>query len=438
MRFLFINQYYLPDYAATAQPMADVCERLAADGHEVHVITSRALYDGRQMELPRNETLRGVHVHRVSLATASRARFRHRLVGFVSFMAGAFWRAHRLPRPDVVVTLTTPPLVSLLGAWIKQVRRTSFVYWVMDIYPEIAERAGVLRRMGPINPIWSRLAGLGYAAADRLVVLGSDMRDVLSARGVAASKIEVLPNWAHADLIHPVPPETNAFRRQHLRPGQFTVMYSGNMGACHTFCSLFRVLPQLNGKDAFDFLFVGSGRKQGELVEKLGGLGDRVRFLPYQERESLSESLSAPEAHLVTLDPRFDGLLVPSKIYGIMAAARPILFIGSEDNDVARTIREARCGVRVPPEDPEAMMAALRAMAADPEETVRMGLRGRAHFEQNFERREATARFVSLLERQAWVGAPGRDTPHTPSDGVADRREIPLSASGPVATPVAK
>ncbi|MDK2970882.1 MAG: hypothetical protein PWP23_637 [Candidatus Sumerlaeota bacterium] len=437
MRFLFINQYYAPDFAATAQQMTDLCERLAAAGHDVDVIASRALYDGREIALPAHEVINGVSVHRVSLLTKSRRRFRHRLTGYVSFMAGAFWKANRVPRPDVVVALTTPPLVCLLGAWLKRFRRTRFVFWVMDIYPDIAEKAGLLRRHRMVAPVWSWLARKGYHSADRLIVLGHCMRDVLIGKGVDPSRIDVLPNWSAKDEVFPVAPAENAFRRRHLRPGQFTVMYSGNMGACHTFAPLFKALPTLNGGDNFDFLFVGSGKKRDELREKLGILGKHVRFLPYQERGDLAASLSAPDAHLITLDPRFDGLLVPSKIYGIMAASRPIVFVGSGNNEVASTIREANCGLLVDPEDPAGLLQALRQLAADPEEAAAMGQRGRAHLEAQFEREQATERFRLILEREAREGDPQWKTFKTPSGpNPLPETELPLVSRERATTPV--
>lgn len=387
MRFLFINQYYLPDYAATAQQLADLCETLAGQGHDVHVLAGNRLYDGRSISLPETETIRGVQVHRVAISVGGRNRFRNRVQEYLAFYAKAFLKIHALPRPDVAVTLTSPPMISLLGTWLRLVRRSRFVYWVMDIYPDIAHRAGFLQGgTGIVRRTWSLLGRFSYLTANRVITLGDEMRDVLVRKGVPRKRIEVFPSWSCGGLIRPLPPAANPFRERHIRADRFTLMYSGNMGFCHTFRAVVDGVKALHPSTEHDFLFVGSGKRESELREKLAPCGDMVRFLPYQERESLGESLSAPDAHLITLDSRFDGLLVPSKLYGIMAAGRPIIYVGSEKNTIARTIDAAQCGIRVDPGESAQFVDAVRRLAADPQLRLDMGRRGREYFEQNCDR----------------------------------------------------
>ncbi|MCB2153396.1 glycosyltransferase family 4 protein [bacterium] len=403
MRFLFVNQYYAPDFAATAQQLADLCEQLAESGHEVHVLTSRSLYDGRKMELPQEEVLNGVHVHRIGLLKGGRARFRDRLKDYLSFYVKAFWKVHFLPRADVIVTLTTPPMISLLGTWLRILRRTRFVYWVMDIYPDIALRAEVLSRVGPIRLIWSTLGRISYITANKIVVLGEDMKRTLMAKGVGDGKIDIIQSWSCGQSVHSVSPTENEFRREHTDDGHFTLMYSGNMGTCHTFEAFQEAAAKLCEEDEMDiqFLFIGSGKKESELRDALGKYEGHVKFLPYQDRSRLNQSLSASDAHLITLDARYDGLLVPSKLYGIMAAERPVLFIGSKDCDIARTIREAGCGIQVNQDDPQGVIDAINRMADRPEETREMGRRGREYFERHFDRPILCDRFRELLEQEA-------------------------------------
>lgn len=399
MRFLFINQYYSPDYAATAQQMADLCERLAELGHDVHVLASRSLYDGRQMELAEYEVIKGVHVHRVGLSTGKRDRIRERLEGYLSFYLKAFAKAHTLPTPDIVVTLTTPPLISLLGTWLRFLRRARFVYWVMDVYPDIATRAGVLSRMGPTRGLWSLLGRITYHSANKIVVLGHDMKEAIRSKGIDSSKIEVIQSWASGEQVYPIAPEANSFRKAHSKPGDFVLMYSGNMGTCHTFDEVIAGLKEIKPEEKIRCFFVGGGKQQPRLKKYLGD-NPVVGFLPYQEREDLAESLSAPDAHLITLHPKYDGLLVPSKIYGIMAAARPAIFVGSERNEIARILKEAKCGLTVQPGDMEGFAKAVRQLAAHPEEARAMGERGRKYFLEHFDQKIACRRFALMLEQE--------------------------------------
>lgn len=397
MRFLFINQYYLPDFAATAQQMADLCETLVANGHEVHVLCGNRLYDGRDLRLEPAETVNGVHVHRVPITAGSRKRFRDRIREYLSFYWRAFIEVHRLERPDVVVTLTSPPMISLLGTWLRIVRRSRFVYWVMDIYPDIAHKAGLLGSTSIVRRTWALLGRVSYLTANRIVVLGDDMKSVLIRKGVPEKRFEVFSSWSCGELIRPLPPEENAFRRRHVDPDAFTLMYSGNMGFCHTFRAVIEGIETLSGDGRFRFLFVGSGQREGELRAKLSACRRTTEFLPYQKRESLAESLSAPSAQLITLDPRFDGLLVPSKLYGIMAAGQAMIYVGSENNTIAKVLREAQCGIRVDPESTADFVAAVRRLADDPAECARLGANGREWFERNCDRESVTAELARFL-----------------------------------------
>lgn len=419
MKLLFVNQYYAPDYAATAQIMADLCEDLAAQGHEVHVLASCAVYDGRSLELPEYEVRNGVHVHRVHISSPSRTRIRQRALGYLSFLAKAFVRLHSLPKPDAVIVLTTPPMIGLAGTWMRFIRRTRFIYWVMDIYPDIALKAGVIKPYGPVRGLWSALGRFALHSANRIIVLGQDMREAIVSKGITRDKVDVVTCWSSGEEVYPIESE-NPFRMQHMDPDAFTLMYSGNMGVCHCFKSVIEGMNQLSYDEGLRFLFVGGGKREAQIRDGLAGK-EFVSFLPYQDRADLAASLSAPDAHLVTLDPLFDGLLIPSKIYGIMAASRATLFVGSEENQIALILRRFNCGIVVPPEDPEAFLEAVRWMAANRDEVREMGRRGRAAFESHYDREICTEYFSDILAAElsetpveipaAPARKPGADSP---------------------------
>ncbi len=397
MRILFINQYYAPDFAATAQILSDLCVALARAGHEVHVLCSRSIYDGRRMELPAEEVLDGVHVHRIGIAQERRTRYRERLQGYVSFLSRSFARLQSLPRFDAVVTLTTPPFVSLLGVWSRLVRGAKFLYWVMDIYPDIALQAGVLAQFGPTRLLWELLGRISTAGAHSVVVLSGCMRDAMLGKGVPDRKLATIPCWSGGEQVRPVAHGDNPFRRAHFRDSDFVVMYSGNAGTCHHFQSVIDAVRSGGLPDDVRFAFIGGGKRFPQLQSELSG-SRRVTFLPYQPRETLAESLSAADVHLVTLEPAYDGLLFPSKVYGAMAAGRPIVFVGSSRNEIAQLVQDAGCGVVVPPSDAAALAAALSALAANPDACCAMGARGAAHFAARYERDVVVERFRSHIE----------------------------------------
>lgn len=403
MRFLFVNQYYAPDYAATAQQLSDICEQLVRENHEVHVLTSRAIYDGRDLQLPKYEVLNGVHVHRLSIGSSGRKRLRDRFLGYASFYAKAFLKIHRLPKPDVVVTLTTPPLISMLGTYLRLLRGSRFVYWVMDVYPDIAVKANVLPRWFPANlatKAWAFFGYLSYKTANKIVVLGHDMKQTIAQKGINEDKISVIQSWACSKEVFPLKPEDNSFKKEHLPQDQFNLMYSGNMGTCHTFRDLIEVTKAFTESDNIRVTFVGGGKQQPLLEKALGKLS-HVRFLPYQDRTKLSQSLSAPDAHLITLEPMYDGLLVPSKLYAIMAASRPVVFIGSKNNEVARIILAANCGVIIEPGNPKELEKALLHLAQNPEHSKQLGQNGYEYFLSHFDKIILVNKLGNLLQKQA-------------------------------------
>jgi glycosyltransferase involved in cell wall biosynthesis len=245
-----------------------------------------------------------VTVHRVRHARFSKSTFWGRAINMATFQAAAAWRAHRVPRPNIVVTETDPPLLCLLSSLLQRVRGCRCICYLQDIYPDVAAALGVVRD-GVKTRLLRRLFFNAYRRSDRVVVLSRDMHDLLVEGGVAADKIETIPNWVDPDVVFPVK-ENNRFRRVHGLENKFVVMYSGNLG--------------LSQGLEIVVLFVGDGAARANL-ERLAA--DKrlanVRFLDHQPKSQLAESLSAADMHLVVLRPEVQRLLMPSKLYGVLA-----------------------------------------------------------------------------------------------------------------------
>jgi colanic acid biosynthesis glycosyl transferase WcaI len=231
---------------------------------------------------------------------------------------------------------------------------------------------------GPLERLltWLRDRALKGAAVN--VVLSEGMRGRLQRRGVEADQLRVVPNWADTDAIHPLPSARSATRRRHGLEGRFVVGYSGNFGRAHEFGTLLTAAGVLAG-DGFTFLMTGGGARWRELrtAAEAAGLSNML-FQGYQPAELLADSLAAADVHLVSLLPALEGLIVPSKVYGILAAGRPVLFIGDTQGDTAQLVREHDCGMAVAVGDSEGMVAWLRALRAAPERLERMGCNARA------------------------------------------------------------
>jgi glycosyltransferase involved in cell wall biosynthesis len=225
------------------------------------------------------------------------------------------------------------------------------------------------------------------------------MREHFAARGIPEAKLRVIENWADGQAIRPKPASASSLRVRLDLLDHFVVCYSGNLGRAHEFDTLLGAAEALRDESAFVFLIIGGGAKmealkQGVAARALGNF----RFLPYQPRETLEDSLAAADVHVVSLLPELEGLIVPSKLYGILAAGRPVIFIGASDGEIGRVVDGALCGLRVAVGDSAALANSLRKLAAEPDARALMGLRARVALSAEFSLEHATLRWVGLIE----------------------------------------
>ena len=367
-RVLFVNRYFHPDHSATSQIASDLAFHLAARGWEVFAITSRQRYDDARARLASREHVNGVTIVRVWSTRFGRAGLIGRALDYVTFYASAFFAMLR-HRRSIVVAMTDPPLLSVVAALASH----RVVNWVQDLFPEVATALGIRAPR-----ILRTLRDWSLRRAKRNVVLG----DLMAAR---VPHSVVIHNWADAAL-QPVgqPPHE-----------RFIVGYSGNLGRAHEFRTIIEAMQQL---DDVRFVFTGGGA-QLDAVKRAAG--ERAEFRPYVAREALSASLSEADAHLVTLQPSLEGLIVPSKFYGILAVARPVIFVGARDGELARIIDAHRCGVVVDAGDADGLARAIRTLAGDRDAAAEMGRRGRELYLTRFAPQHAFEAWERVLAEAA-------------------------------------
>jgi len=399
-RLVFVNRYFFPDQSATSRMLTDLAFRLAERGVSVAVVTSRQLYENPRAALPPYEVANGVTVYRVSTAVQGRARLVGRALDYLSFhVAAARALLKLLRRGDVVVAKTDPPLISIVVSHAARWRGAVLVNWLQDLFPEVAS---VLTP----NLIPKRIERQLAAARDRSlrraamnVVLGEGMRDRVLSAGVDAARVQIVPNWSDTMSVIPQPTAASATRRRLALDGRFVIGYSGNLGRAHEFETLIGAARLLRTDARFAFLITGGGAKAEAVRNSVQSLGlDSFFFQSYQPAELLSDSLAAADAHFVSLLPALEGLIVPSKLYGILAAGRPVVFVGDPASDLAKLVREQRCGVAVAVGDSEALAAELRALRDHPGRLESMGTRARELALARFTKEHAVADWLALLD----------------------------------------
>jgi glycosyltransferase involved in cell wall biosynthesis len=391
-RLLFLNQYYRPGVEATATLLAELCEDLAAD-HDVTVVTGRL---HGQPHLPTDEVLNGVRVLRTRSTAFDRTQLHRRAVNYGTFMADSLLLALGSERPDVVACLTDPPMIGDVGLLVARRFAVPLVVISEDVFPEIAVE---LRRLE--NPIvvglLDRMVDHYLQRADRVVAIGETMRRRLAAKGVAEEHLTVIENWVDTRAIVPRPRPTAWAREQGL-DGTFVVMHSGNVGHAQDLETLVRAGSFLRDLEDLRIVIIGSGARS-QAVQNLARRLDvaNVVFLPYQPRELLSESLSTADLHFVGLAKGLSGFVVPSRVYGIMAAGRPLLAGVDEDSETARLVEAHGCGVVVKPGRAELVAGVIRDAHADGLPLDEMGAKGRVYVEREADREVAFARYRALF-----------------------------------------
>ena len=384
MRIAAFNQFFWPDQAATSQLLTDLVRHLAEEGHEVTVVCGTPGYAGSDTEARPPVTI---------LASPSLPFSRGvvgRLGSYFSYLGSATWRTLTMGRVDVVITMTTPPMVSLLGNLAKALHGAHHVVWEMDVYPEVAIDVGMIRRDSLLARALLAVAHRSRNYADTVWVLGDCMRRRIVDAGCPPERVQVQENWSDAELYSsPV-----ALQRDQLK-----LLYSGNLGLTHDIETLCGALLRFRDDPRVLVQFAGGGPKRAALEAFAGAEGlSNIEFLPYCSKSELGRTLSAADVGLVTLRDGCEGAVVPSKVYGLMACGRPILFIGPAESMPAAIISRFDCGWRLDCGDVDGLVATLTMLLSRPNLVQEAGSRARDAFLAHYDREQSVKRLARAIE----------------------------------------
>lgn len=403
MRILFLTTYFHPESAANAVLMTLLAEELTRQGHEVTVITGMPHYDANRIrdeyrgKLWVREQHGSIPVYRVYLyVPGKKSSVPGRLLNYASFnllssLAGLLAR-----RADVLF-VPSPPLTNGVCAYLlSRLRRIPFVYNVQDMYPDVAVRLGILTNPRLIR-VFEQMERFVYRKAAAVSVISEGFRRNLLAKGVPDAKISVIPNFVDVERVRPLPRD-NDFSREHGLGDRFVVLFAGNVGLSQGLETVLDAAALLSDAPRVLFLIIGNGTSKPGLVLKAQEMGlDNVLFLPFQPFERMPEQYAAADACLVPLRKGLTEDSVPSKLWTIMAASRPVLAGVDSGSDTHDVIQAAGSGLCVPPEDPGALAEAVRLLMADPKRAREMGQRGRIYVEANYSHTHVAQLYEALF-----------------------------------------
>ena len=393
MHILLLNQYYPPDTSATAKMAVQIAEKLA-QRHRVTVVAGRPSYDPDEYypySLQRNDVRNNVTVERVGSTAYPRHQMPRRVSNYLSYLALAVPRALAI-RPDIVLAMTDPPVAGIAGAFVARMSSRPFVYNIRDLYPDMAV-GGEIVNSGFWVDRWERMHRRALRQAACVVVLGNDMRDRIIAKGVAPERVVIVRDGSSFPSFLP---ERSDPVVQKIRSGfSFVAIHAGNLGFYGAWNTLLKA-AEILGNENIGLVFVGGGANRATL-EASAQSSPNVRFSPFFPVEQVPHVMMAGDVHIVTVRRGLEGVVVPSKLYSILAAGRPVLAVAPASTDAARIITETGCGMSADPDDPAAVAAALVQLRNDPARLSQMGVRAR-EVAAKYARVNELDRFVNVME----------------------------------------
>ncbi len=398
MRILIISEFYDPDPAA-GQRVAEAASALAARGHTVRVLARKS--GGAQS---RREG-RAVAVRRLGGPAGSASGLAGKMIATAWFQMSAFLRALISREPlDVLLTVSTPPMCHVAGVIVSRLRGVAHVFWCADVHPDSLIAMGALSAHSLRARLLSAANRWALRRCDAIIAVGRCMRELLISRGAAPERIQTVPMW-HRDALAelPDPDRVRALQAELRLRGRFVVMYSGNLGRMHDFETILAAAERLHDDARFVFLFSGAGSALEQVRQQAARRGrEQIRIHPLFPEEMLPEVLALASVHVITLRPSAAGVSVPGKVYGAMAAGRPVIFIGPAESEVAMTIREEGCGFVIAAGDAATLVDVLRQLRADPAAAETLGNRGRDAFRNRYSQSHRCAQFSQAIERTVW------------------------------------
>lgn len=407
-RLSIVNQFYPPDYAATGQFIQELAAQLVELGLDVQIFTGQPGYAFSTATAPALERSERLQIKRSRTTRFWSQRIRGKtLNGLLFFLRAGLHLVKASWRGDILLLTSAPPFLPLLGYLAHLCFGVPYICLIYDLYPDVAVALNVVTHRHWLTTLWDALNRQIWQRASGIIVLSSTMKDRAIAKcPQIADKISVIHNWADPNWIRPLPKSENWFVHQHDLADRFTVLYSGNLGRCHEMETILKAAERLRD-EPIQFVFIGDGAKYSECLEKVQKLGlQNCRFLPYQDKHVLPYSLTAGDVSLVSIAKNLEGLVVPSKLYGILASGRPIAAICESHSYLCQLLQDAQCGSTFEPGDSDGLAEFLHFLSLNPQNAEQMGRSGRRYLKLHFTPQTIAQQYLHVVRSS--LTAPAR------------------------------
>ena len=400
MRILYFNRSFYPDIEATGQLMTDLCETLVKKGHEITVIAGQSYYSNNDKKgfFLHRQNYKSIEIIRGNGSTFSKRFLLFRIINLSCYFLNAFIAGFLIhKKPNLIVAGTDPPVLGLIGIFFAKLYKAKFIYYCQDIYPDVGIVTGKLTN--PIlNFLLNQINMLSFKMADKIVCIGEYMKNRIASKGIDESKITIIHNWADTKVLYPVSEDKNPFIEKYNLKKHFTIMYSGNIGLTQNLEKIIEVAKYFKAEPKIRFLLIGEGASKSDLQELIIKYDlSNVELLPYQPKEELKYSLSAPDIHLIPFEKGLSGIMVPSKVYNILSCGKPYIGWIERNSEINSIASKFKCGITVPPGNIRNMIRAINWAIKHPDKLKEMGLHGREAVIKYFDINASVDKFNKII-----------------------------------------
>jgi colanic acid biosynthesis glycosyl transferase WcaI len=320
---------------------------------------------------------------------------KRRVANYLTYLSLAVPRALSI-RPDVVLAMTDPPIEGIAGAVVAKLSGRPFVYNLRDMYPDMAVEGGIVPRGAWTNRLtnrWESMHRWALKRATRVIVLGEDMRERIIGKGVDPSRIAIVRDAV--PFPETLPSSDHPVVREIRGNFRFVLVHAGNLGFYGAWKTLIDASRKLE-VEGVGLIFIGEGALKPQIQKEAAGCAN-VRFMAFRPAAEIPYVMAAGDMHVITVKRGLEGVVVPSKVYNILAAGRPLLAVATDKTEVTRFADRDGCGISADPDDPAGLAEGVRGILRAPERLVTMSLRGR-ELARTYDRVNELHNFVQTIE----------------------------------------
>ena len=399
MKLVLVSEFFFPYKTSTQKILTELAEDFVEYGLEVNVLTTKNAYREKKQSLKKEEEYKGIKIKRVFSTEGNRDTKFGRLINYLTFTGSVFLNLLLKKDYDKVLFVSNPPLVPYIGYLINKLRGKKYIYLVHDIYPDVAEKLGVIKSKSLLSRIMNYMNDKIYKKSEVIIVLGKDMKEALASKGVDRNKIEIVTNWANSNSNYEKKIDENFYEKYNLK-GKFNVLYTGNISRIHAIDTILNVARLLKDNSEIQFTFVGDGNKRDyiEEVKKNENLSN-IQIENYMFGEEYNNMLNCADIFISTLQEGVEGLGVPSKTYTYMSVYKPVIAIMSKDSEIGSMVNEEKIGKQFSSKEVEEIGKYIIDLKNNKKLYDSICRNVKVTFNNNYERKMVTRRFYNIVIR---------------------------------------